>query len=171
MDEHRAVPPETAAHCTISRDHDIEQIVKVVCRQQSVILGRYHSHFKKMPSNPLASLDWSKLVKSKALQYENFYERGMFQRKRQQTLNKMKLQIVKDNLSQYNSISMYMIMVVTCLYLILVLLCVEAMFANITTLIWISACKVFDNQSTVTAGIVDNHILPRCNYLSVTRVG
>ena len=61
--------------CTMSSDHDIRQVVKVVCRQQSlkVIPGRYHSHFKKMSSNPLASLDWSKIkkwVKSKALQYE-----------------------------------------------------------------------------------------------------
>ena len=75
MDKQCSVVPDTTAHHTRSSDHDIRQVVKVVCNQQSltVIPGQYHSNFKSLPTNPIKSLDWDKMgkwVKSKVLQYE-----------------------------------------------------------------------------------------------------
>ena len=69
------VIPDTTTHCTQSSEHDVRQVVKVVCKQQSftVIPCRYHSQFQSLSSNPLASLNWDKMrkwVKSIALQYE-----------------------------------------------------------------------------------------------------
>ena len=75
MDKQCSVVPDTIAHHTKSSDHDIREVVKVVCKQKSltVIPGRYHSNFKSLQTNPIKSLDWNKMrkwVKSKALQYE-----------------------------------------------------------------------------------------------------
>ncbi len=63
FDAQSGVPPPTSAHTTKDDKKDVHHIAAIVMKNKllDTVIGRCHTNFPKMSSNPLNRLDWKKM--------------------------------------------------------------------------------------------------------------